>query len=401
MLEKIAVAATAATLFTFSVAEAVQAASFTVLASGLDNPRKLAFGPDGALYVTEAGRGGSGPCLTSAEGVSCYGTTNAVTRIQNGVAERVLTGLPSTAFLNGDSGSGATDIAFDNAGNPFILLSWIGTPEQRASDSRFSPFGTLVRVDNLNSNPTFSTIADLEAFEVAQNPDGGEILSNPFSLLIEDNTAFLTDAAGNDALRVETNGSNLAVQSVFPPRFVPSPFGGPAFSMQSVPTSIARGPDGAIYVGELTGFPFPQGQARVYRINSNTNQPEVFATGFTNIIDIDFDLFGNLYVLQYAANSLLSPDRTCALLQVSPTGERQTLIMDGLIAPTGLAIDSNGNIYVSNNGLKAGLGQVIRISQVPEPSAALGLLAFGALGATSALLRQQNQHKSATKGIFF
>ena len=33
-------------------------ATMQVIASGLDNPRRLAFGPDGALYVAEAGRGG-------------------------------------------------------------------------------------------------------------------------------------------------------------------------------------------------------------------------------------------------------------------------------------------------------------------------------------------------------
>ena len=42
-----------------SVSMPLQAqASMQVIASGLDNPRKLAFGPDGALYVAEAGRGG-------------------------------------------------------------------------------------------------------------------------------------------------------------------------------------------------------------------------------------------------------------------------------------------------------------------------------------------------------
>ena len=31
-----------------------------VVASGLDNPRGITLGPDGTLYVAEAGRGGSG-----------------------------------------------------------------------------------------------------------------------------------------------------------------------------------------------------------------------------------------------------------------------------------------------------------------------------------------------------
>jgi hypothetical protein len=39
----------------------------TVVATGLDNPRGLAFGTDGTLYVAEAGRGGSGPCFTNSE----------------------------------------------------------------------------------------------------------------------------------------------------------------------------------------------------------------------------------------------------------------------------------------------------------------------------------------------
>jgi hypothetical protein len=37
--------------------------SFQVVMKELDNPRGLAFGDDGALYVAEAGSGGSGPCL--------------------------------------------------------------------------------------------------------------------------------------------------------------------------------------------------------------------------------------------------------------------------------------------------------------------------------------------------
>jgi len=47
----------------------------TVVMSGLDNPRGLAFGPEGALYVVEAGRGGSGPCQMLRGLSRCYGAT--------------------------------------------------------------------------------------------------------------------------------------------------------------------------------------------------------------------------------------------------------------------------------------------------------------------------------------
>ena len=56
--------------------------SFEVIASGLDNPRGLAFGPDRALYVAEAGRGGNGKCITNGAGATvCFGNTGAITRI--------------------------------------------------------------------------------------------------------------------------------------------------------------------------------------------------------------------------------------------------------------------------------------------------------------------------------
>lgn len=47
--------------------QAAASPAFTVIASGLDNPRGLAFGPEGGLYVAESGRGGPGPCLPAPE----------------------------------------------------------------------------------------------------------------------------------------------------------------------------------------------------------------------------------------------------------------------------------------------------------------------------------------------
>jgi hypothetical protein len=74
------------------------------------------------------------------------------------------------------------------------------------------------------------------------------------------------------------------VRLVTPPPFIPN-LPNP-FPMQAVPTGMAIGPDNQLYIGQLTGFPFPVGGANVYRFNG-TNLEE-FATGFTNIIESCF-----------------------------------------------------------------------------------------------------------------
>jgi len=129
-----------------------------------------------------------------------------------------------------------------------------------------------------------------------------------------------------------------------------------------VPTSVVVGPDGALYVGQLTGFPFVPGAANVYRVVPG-EAPEVYASGFTNITRIDFDRRGNLYVVEIAATGLLSDDPTGALIKVDRHGEKKTIAGAGLVAPTGLVVTRDGDIFVSNHGAEAGVGEVLRFSR--------------------------------------
>jgi hypothetical protein len=98
-----------------------QSAKVTVFATGLDGPRGLKFGSDGALYVAEAGRGGSTPsasfdCEQVPPPVGPYhgGPTARISKVTGpGQITTVVDGLPSaiTSLPSGDT-LGVGDVAF-------------------------------------------------------------------------------------------------------------------------------------------------------------------------------------------------------------------------------------------------------------------------------------------------
>jgi sugar lactone lactonase YvrE len=128
--------------------------------------------------------------------------------------------------------------------------------------------------------------------------------------------------------------------------------------MDAVPTTVVRRADGAYYVGELTGFPFPLHGARVFRVVPG-EKPTVWARGFTNIIDMAFHN-GRLYVLEIAHNSLATSSTPFGALRLNPDGSKTVLFKD-LFFPTSLAFASDRDALVTNCGICAGGGEVLRI----------------------------------------
>ncbi|KAB8315405.1 ScyD/ScyE family protein [Tolypothrix campylonemoides VB511288] len=351
--------------------ETPQISRIEVLASGLDSPRKLNFGPDGALYVAEAGRGGTGasiPSPTQPGASAFYGATGAITRIQNGIVERVVTGLPSLALPDGSDAAGVSDIEFDAYGNAYAIVGLASNPANRDNLLQVPDFSQLIAIDNFDGGASWTRLSDFGAYEQNNNPDGQNVDTNLYDLLIKDNTAYVVDAGANVLLSQRAFGGEPTLLTIFATRTATNSFTGEAIVQQPVPTSVTVGPDGALYVGELTGFPFQQGAAQVYRINAE-GQPEVYAQGFTNIVDLAFDHSGGLYVLEYDADGILNGGNAGALIYVSPDGKTRTTIADDeLISPTGLEIGSDGDIYISNKGFIAGQGEVLRLSLEKDTS---------------------------------
>jgi hypothetical protein len=329
----------------------------TTVASGLDNPRGLTFGPDGSLYVAEAGRGGAGPCFPGPEGPEvCLGASGAISKIKHGKPYRVVRGLPSIAEANGGNAIGPSDVSFRHRMYYTVGLGADPALRETVLASEKKTLGWLFRDRR--------RVADIAGFEASANPDGGAEDSNPQSVLATWYGQLVADAGGNSLVWVSPRGTVREV-ATFPDTLVDAPpfLGlppGTKIPMQAVPTSVVRGPDGAFYVGMLTGFPFQVGGATVYRVVPG-KAPKVFATGFTNIIDIAFGPGGKLYVLEIAHNGLLSGDRTGALIKVGRHGSHRIVASTGLTNPGGLAIRGH-SAYVSNCGTCAGTGSIVRIA---------------------------------------
>lgn len=338
-------------------AQAAPAASVRVVATGLDNPRQLTIGAGGSVYVAEAGRGGSGPCIPNPEGGdACLGATGAVTKITRRGQERVITGLPSLAGPDGGGAAGPADVAV-NGSWVSVLVGLGGAPEAR--DSLGDAGARLGTVLHGRLGGPLAVAADPVAHEAAHNPAGEDLDSNPTGLVARGNSGqFIVADAGANAIeslgrKGDTTVAVIEGGEALAPPFLGLP-PGTMIPVQAVPTDVVVGPDGALYVSELTGFPFPPGGSVIWRVVPG-QAPSVYATGLTNVTSLDWR--GNtLYAVQLSDTGLLG-GMEGSLRRVVPGGSAHPVVAGGLFAPYGVAIHGN-TAYVSTCSVCAFGGEV-------------------------------------------
>jgi sugar lactone lactonase YvrE len=316
-----------------------------LFASGLDQPRGMAFDAAGHLYVAEAGAAEEDAGFVSPP----ISHRSRVTRIApDGAVTTVVDGLPYTNYIAaGDIG--ATDVVVVDD-RLYVLVGEGYDDELSRTVLRIGPDGSPEVVANIRK---FLESAIESGSEMGV---GESHAANPYAMTVApDGQAFyISDGASGRVLQMTRDGALRF--------FVQAP-GLPPL------TGLSFGPDGALYVALLSSIPLTPGMGAVWRAEPS-GAFTVTVPGLTMPIDVAFDAAGAMYVLEFGDGGTpthpYSPE-SGRLLRIEEG--RQTVLLEKLNYPTAMVFSPAGDLYIAVNGAFSapGEGAILKV-----PCRALG-----------------------------
>ena len=327
------------------------------IAQHLNNPRQLAFGPDGALYVAEAGTGAvnatlKGKCFSGPEGTACTGNTSSITGVWNpGTAgpnsgHRVRTGFLSIAGKDGSGAVGLDAIDFASDGTPYGIIA--AAPPNSLPRLLAHQAGEVVTP---GPNGGLIAVADIGRYSFTHPNAGHEPDSDPYGIAADGRWIYVVDAANNTLLKVDRETGRITTMRVFPYRHG-------SMGIDTVPTSVVIGPvDHMLYVGTLASF--APGAAKVYVINPDNGRIVRTISGLTTVSAVAVGVDGTVYAAELFAGCAPN-DHSCTpgrVAVIKPDGSRHELEAP---LPGGVAVNE-GHLYVSVLAVVPGGGAVWRM----------------------------------------
>jgi SMP-30/Gluconolactonase/LRE-like region len=317
---------------------------YVVIAGHLANPRGL-FIEKGtsSLYFTEAGFGGGSPKAGVKDGTGQNGRLSVVDVA--GDRPRTVRPLATNLWSDVRPESGFS-LSFGPAGLTahggrvsVAMEAKTGGPHpQEGRLLEVSPSGVRAVADIATASVDWeSTRADLNSQFPDTNPyDVTEYRADGVS------TLYVIDAAANTVSRVGARG-RLDVIAYLPD----------TATADAIPTCLAQGPDGALYVTTLA-FLDGAKAAKVYRIDPKAHRPvlhaaDVWASGLTALNGCAFSPDGTaLYVSEFQTALDSSQAAVVRLPFAHPNSGRTSLGRSFLQAAGGVAVDRDGRVYVAN-----------------------------------------------------
>jgi hypothetical protein len=321
-------------------------------AAGLTNPRHVRFGPDGLLYVAEAGIGGDQPATTcppvdnmfTQDGPYLAGFTGRISRIRpDGSRETVADRLPSTHDGLGD-GFGPSDIAWIGR-TMYAVIEGGGCSRGLPRD----PAG-IVRI---NRDGSYRYVADISRF-IRANPVAAEPLCGslgdcepdgvPHSLLAVGDKLYVVETNHNSILRVDPRTG--AIRRLFD------------LSVQDPAPIILTRLGSRFLLGGFHGL--------IQTFDHRLRPVKTFDQGYGPIVDLTLAGHKLLVLETFAADAPFTPN-TGRIIRRDRDGSR-AVVASGLNFPIGMARGDRRYreaLYVSTvsygQGPVEGLGRIVRI----------------------------------------